>query len=67
MKTGSKRGTTKDTRVTMKLINRTRRVAHVINNPVNSLNLVGHIHEREGNCTYDVRNISDIICETGFP
>ena len=45
----------------------TRRVAYVIINPVNSLNSVGHIREREGDCSYDVRNISDIICETVIP
>ena len=40
----------------------TRRVAYVLTNPVNS-----HIHEREGDCSYDVRNISDIICKTVIP
>ena len=37
------------------------RVALEITNPVD------YTYEREGDCSYDVRNISDIICETVIP
>ena len=45
----------------------TRRVARVITHPVNSLIQLVTFVIRELDCSYDIRNISDIICETDIP